>query len=166
MSSRDSASRRGGVSRRVNRRTTTLAAALALATGAALTGCSSAGSRAELTAEGAYMPQPVLADMASGYLVVKNTGGTADELTSVTSDISDDVTMHKTVGTTMRQVTSFKIPAGGELELKRGGSHLMFMKLKHKPEKGEKVSVELHFAQSDPIELNVPVEATNYNPRK
>jgi copper(I)-binding protein len=149
------------------RRRSTPAAVLALSAGLALAGCSSgADSGAELKAGGGYVPQPVTADMASGYLVVKNTGDTADKLTSVTSDISDDVTLHKTVGSTMRPVESFEVPANGELELGRGGSHLMLMKLKHKPTKGEKVSLELRFATTDPIKLDVPVEAANYTPKK
>ncbi|MGP3924550.1 copper chaperone PCu(A)C [Streptomyces sp. 8N616] len=152
-------------------RTAAVAGALALTAGLALAGCSAgsasgSGSRAELEVAGAYVPQPVTDEVASGYLVVRNSGSAGDRLTSVTSDFSDDVTMHRTVGTTMRQVNSFEIPAGGDLELERGGSHLMFMKLRHKPEKGEKVSLELHFARSEPIKLEVPVEATNYAPRK
>ncbi|WP_432092226.1 copper chaperone PCu(A)C [Streptomyces sp. bgisy100] len=148
----------------MTRRRSALAAAVTLTAGLALGGCS--GSGAELKAEGAYVPQPVMADMASGYVVVRNTGDTADKLTSVTSDFAGDVTMHRTVGNTMRQVSSLKVPAGGELRLARGGTHLMFMKLEHKPAKGEKVSVVLHFAASDPITLEVPVVATNYTPDK
>ncbi|MGP3980668.1 copper chaperone PCu(A)C [Streptomyces sp. KR80] len=151
----------------MSRRTTAVAAAaFAVVAGSALGGCSSSDTGARLTAEGAYVPQPVMADMASGYLTVQNTGDGDDQLTSVTSDISDDVSMHRTEGGTMRPVTSLRIPAGGELALKRGGNHLMFMKLKHKPTRGEKVSLELHFAHSEPIKLDVPVEATNYNPEK
>ncbi|MGP4000019.1 copper chaperone PCu(A)C [Streptomyces sp. 8N706] len=149
----------------MTRRRHVSATAVALTAGLALAGCSS-GSGAELEAEGAYVPKPVMADMASGYLVVKNSGGTADKLTSVTSDLAGEVTMHRTVGNTMRPVRSLEVPAGGELELKRGGSHLMFMNLAHKPAEGEKVSVVLHFASSEPITLDVPVVATNYDPRK
>ncbi|MEV6314251.1 copper chaperone PCu(A)C [Streptomyces sp. NPDC051776] len=152
----------------MSRRTTGLAGALAVTVAFALSGCSESGSGAgaDLKAEGAYVPQPVMADMASGYLVVRNTGDAEDRLTSVTSDLSDDVTMHRTTGGTMERVDSLRIPAGGALKLARGGSHLMFMKLKHKPRKGEKVSVRLHFAKSDPIELDVPVEAAGFAPRK
>ncbi len=48
----------------------------------------------------------------------------------------------------MREVTSFDVPAGGELDLERGGSHIMFMKLKRQPKQGQKVSVELHFEKA------------------
>jgi copper(I)-binding protein len=152
----------------MNAPTTTRAAALALAAGLALAGCSTSsasGSGPELTVKDAYVPQPVMRDMAGGFLTVRNTGEAADELTSVTSDISGDVQLHETVDGRMRHVKSLQIPANGELKLEHGGNHLMFMGLKHKPVKGEKVSLELHFAHSDPIKVSVPVEAPNYMPK-
>lgn len=111
------------------------------------------------------MPQPV-SDMASGFLTVTNSGGAADKLTSVTSDISDDVTIHETKDQRMRQVKSFDIPAEGELTLDRGGNHLMFMGLKKKLEQGQRISVELHFEKTDPIEVDLPVKETTYNPTR
>ncbi|MFE0693943.1 copper chaperone PCu(A)C [Streptomyces sp. NPDC058869] len=129
-----------------------------------LAGCSS-DSEPELTVVDAFMPQPV-SDMAAGFLVVQNSGGTADRLTSVTSPLSDDVTIHETKNQKMREVSSFEVPANGELDLERGGSHIMFMKLKQKPEQGEKVSVELHFEKAGPITVDLPVKETTYNPKK
>ena len=144
-------------------RHTAVAGVLALSAGLALTGCSS-DSKPELKVTGAFMPQPV-GDMAAGFLVVRNSGGT-DRLTSVTSSLSDQVTIHETRNRTMRMATSFEVPAGGELDLERGGNHIMFTKLKQKPEQGETVSVELHFEKADPIKVDVPVMATTHNPKK
>ncbi|MEU7007778.1 copper chaperone PCu(A)C [Streptomyces sp. NPDC046332] len=154
----------------MNRRTTTLIAAVALTTGLALTGCStdsSAGATGtpELEVSGAFMPQPVM-DMAGGFLTIKNDSATADRLTSVTSPISDDVQIHETKNQKMQQVKSFDIPANGELKLERGGSHIMFMALKQKPKQGDKVSIELHFEKSDPIKVDLPVEAATHNPKQ
>ncbi|KQX49402.1 MULTISPECIES: copper chaperone PCu(A)C [unclassified Streptomyces] len=148
------------------RRTTTLSATVALAAALALTGCSSSsdGDKPQLQVSGAYMPQPVM-DMAGGFLTIKNDSGTADKLTSVTSSLSDDITIHETKNQKMQEVKSFDIPANGELKLARGGSHIMFMELKQKPKQGEKVSIELHFEKSDPIKVELPVEAANHNPR-
>ncbi|MGW8669917.1 copper chaperone PCu(A)C [Streptomyces niveus] len=142
------------------------AALAALLSVVALAGCSSADAAEDtpqLKVTGAFMPQPV-SDMASGFLTVTNSGGAADKLTSVTSDISDEVTIHETKDEKMRQVKSFDIPAGGELSLARGGSHLMFMGLKTKPEQGARISVELHFEKTDPIKVDLPVKETTYNP--
>ncbi|QWQ42420.1 copper chaperone PCu(A)C [Streptomyces sp. YPW6] len=148
----------------MNRRRTALAGVLALTAGLTLAGCSS-DSEPELTVVDAFMPQPV-SDMAAGFLVVQNSGGTADRLTSVTSPLSDDVTIHETKNQKMREVSSFEVPANGELDLERGGSHIMFMRLKQKPEQGEKVSVELHFEKAGPITVDLPVKETTYNPKK
>ncbi|WP_030549701.1 copper chaperone PCu(A)C [Streptomyces exfoliatus] len=151
----------------MNRRTTALSATVALAAALALTGCSSSsgGDKPELKVSGAFMPQPVM-DMAGGFLTITNSSGTADKLTSVTSPISDDVTIHETKNQKMQEVKSFDIPANGTLSLERGGNHIMFMELKKKPKQGEKVSIELHFEKSDPIEVDLPVEAANHNPRQ
>lgn len=149
--------------------TTALSAALALVAGLALGGCSSAGpadGKPRLEVSGAFIPEPVNADMAGGFLTVTNTGDSADTLTSVTSDLSDDVQMHETKDQKMRQVESFDLPAHGQLRLERGGSHLMFMELKRTPKRGDKVKVELHFKESGPIEVEVPVEARTHNPQR
>jgi copper(I)-binding protein len=150
----------------VNRRIT-LAAALALTAGLTLAGCGGSDDGApKLKVSGAYMPQPVTQDMAGAFLVVKNTGGTADKLTSVTSDLSKDITIHETVGNKMQEVPSLKVPAGGELTLARGGNHLMFMGLENKPTEGDTVTIELHFATADPITVDVPVKSVSYAPKK
>ncbi|MFC8011848.1 copper chaperone PCu(A)C [Streptomyces cinereoruber] len=154
----------------MNRRTTALSAAVALAASLALTGCSSSsdaagGGKPELKVSGAFMPKPVT-DMAGGFLTITNDGDTADRLTSVTSPISDDVTIHETKDQKMREVKFFDIPANGKLSLARGGNHIMFMSLKEKPEQGDKVSVELHFEKSGPIKVDLPVEAANHNPQQ
>ncbi|MET7621187.1 copper chaperone PCu(A)C [Streptomyces sp. NPDC005408] len=147
----------------MNRRTT-LAAVIALTAGLALAGCSSDG-KPELKVSGAFMPQPV-SDMAAGFLTVQNSGAGADRLTSVTSDVSDDITIHESKNQTMQEVKTFDVPADGELDLERGGNHIMFMKLKQKPKQGEKVTVELRFEKSDPIKVELPVKEPTYNPKK
>ncbi|MFI2783986.1 copper chaperone PCu(A)C [Streptomyces sp. ALB3] len=147
----------------MNRRTTVVGA-LALTTGLALTACSS-DSVPQLEVTGAFMPQPV-SDMAAGFLLVKNSGDTTDRLTSVTSSLSDHVSIHETKDRTMRMVSSFEVPAGGELDLERGGNHIMFTDLKQQPKRGETVSVELHFEKADPITVDIPVKETTYDPKK
>ena len=141
-----------------------LAVAAALVAGLAAAGCS-ADSGPELKVSGAFMPQPV-DDMAAGFLTVENGGGSGDKLTSVTSTISDDVTIHESDNQKMQEVKAFDIPAGGTLDLERGGSHIMFMALKQQPEQGDTVSVELHFEKSDPIKVELPVKETTHNPQK
>ncbi|WP_442806396.1 copper chaperone PCu(A)C [Streptomyces sp. NBC_01317] len=142
-----------------------LTSALALAL--ILVGCSSGSSTSskspELKVSGAYMPRPV-SDLAAGFLVVTNSGGAADKLTSVTSALSDNITIHKTEDQKMMEVTSFDIPAGGTLDLARGGNHIMFAELKQQPKQGQEIGIELHFEKADPIKVELPVKETTYNP--
>ncbi|GAB2733645.1 copper chaperone PCu(A)C [Streptomyces bullii] len=141
-----------------------LAGALALAGCGTYSGPGSGGGKAELSVGSAYMPQPVSDEMAAGFLTISNKGGAADELTSVTSDVAGQVTVHETVGSAMQEVTRLEIPAHGRLVLKSGGNHLMFEKLKRKPKEGQTVSVELRFAHSGPVTVEMPVKPPTYTP--
>ncbi|MFF8937740.1 copper chaperone PCu(A)C [Streptomyces paradoxus] len=146
--------------------------ALVIAGALALAGCGGSDSggdsdsgKPELSVGSAYMPQPVSEDMAAGFLTVTNKGGAADDLTSVTSDVAGQVTVHETVDGAMQEVKGLKIPAGGRLELRSGGDHLMFEQLKRKPKEGQTVSVELHFAHSAPVKVEMPVKPATYTPK-
>ncbi|MGI5436482.1 copper chaperone PCu(A)C [Streptomyces shenzhenensis] len=140
-----------------------LAAALALA-GCGGSGDSAGGSKADLSVSSSYMPQPVSADMAAGFLTVVNKGGTKDELTSVSSDVADRVTLHSTTGGSMQEVTSFAVPAHGQLVFNSGGNHLMFEKLKREPKQGDTITLRLSFTESGPLTVEMPVKSATYNP--
>ncbi|MFF0133027.1 copper chaperone PCu(A)C [Streptomyces mirabilis] len=148
-----------------------LAGCVALtATALALAGCGSDDSpsnkagKPEMKITGAYMPAPVMDTMAAGFFTVTNSGG-ADTLTSVTSDLASDVTLHSTKGGAMEEQKSFAVPADGSLDFASGGNHLMFEKLTHKPMEGEKVSVTLHFTKAGAVKVSMPVKSATYNPK-
>ncbi|WP_369260566.1 copper chaperone PCu(A)C [Streptomyces sp. R35] len=146
--------------------------AVVIAAAVTLAGCGSDASddkdsssaTPELKVTGAYMPAPSMDTMAAGFFTVTNSGG-ADTLTSVTSDLSDNVTLHSTKGGAMEEEKSFKVPSKGTLDFASGGNHLMFEKLTHKPKQGEKVSVELHFAKSGTVKISMPVKSATYTPK-
>ncbi|MCH0562274.1 copper chaperone PCu(A)C [Streptomyces sp. MUM 136J] len=118
-----------------------------------------------LKVTGAYIRQPVTADMAAGYLTITNSGRMPDKLTGVTSDAAAMVTMHRTTAENgMEAVKAFTIPAGGRLTLRTGGNHLMLMDLRKKPVAGGTVTLQLRFAASDTITVKVPVEPPTYQP--
>ncbi|THA25537.1 copper chaperone PCu(A)C [Streptomyces sp. RKND-216] len=160
--------------RRHHGRTAT-AASLAL-TGALALGACSTGTSAQaghggdtgheqgLQVTGAYMPAPLMTDMAGGYFVVRNHGPKDDRLTEVTSGLAESVDMHRTVDGQMQRVDSLPVPADGKLELRRGGNHLMFHDLDRKPAEGDTVRMKLHFAHHDPVTVEVPVKATHHDP--
>ncbi|MEU8487397.1 copper chaperone PCu(A)C [Streptomyces sp. NPDC048641] len=152
------------------RRTPFALGATALAAGLALTACGSGDSSASASSGkpsvkvgGAFIPAPAGGDMAAGFFIVHNSGG-ADTLTSVTSTIAQQVTLHSTKGGAMTEQKSFPVPADGELDFERGGNHLMFENLKQTPKEGDKVSVELHFAKSGTVRVTFPVKSATYNP--
>ncbi|MEU3415700.1 copper chaperone PCu(A)C [Streptomyces sp. NPDC006658] len=142
--------------------------ASALAAALALTGCTDSASadagKADLSVSSPYMPQPVSADMAAGFLTITNDGGAGDELTSVSSEVAGEVTMHSTTGGAMAEKSSFGIPAHGRLVFRSGGNHLMFEKLKRAPKQGQTVTVKLTFAQSGPLTVEMPVKSATYTP--
>ncbi|MFF3713344.1 copper chaperone PCu(A)C [Streptomyces phaeochromogenes] len=143
------------------------AAALVVAAALALAGCGdsdSGSSEPELSVGSVYMPQPVSDSMAAGFLVVANAGGADDRLSSVTSDIAGEVTLHATSGQSMTEVKNLDVPGHGKLVLESGGNHLMFEKLKRKPKEGDKVSLELHFTKSGPLKVEMPVKSPTYRP--
>ena len=59
----------------------------------------------------------------------------------------------------MRQVIDIAVPAGGSVELKPGGLHLMFMNIKAPLTAGESVPVKLKFAKAGEVEVKMPVNA-------
>ncbi|WP_320782668.1 copper chaperone PCu(A)C [Streptomyces sp. CRN 30] len=147
--------------------------ALVLAAGLTLTGCggdsgTGGGDQGdgELRVRSAYMPQPVTDAMAAGYLVIENDSDRSDTLQSATSDIAEDVTIHKTSGQTMESAggEDREIPAHGTLVFESGGMHLMFEKLERKPAEGETVSVELRFAEAGSVTVEMPVKSATYQP--
>ncbi|SCD82542.1 hypothetical protein GA0115252_120511 [Streptomyces sp. DfronAA-171] len=158
---------RGTVQRGV-RGGTGLLALLAGGLALTLTACGgdSAGAddaKPELKVSTGYVPQPVGHDMAAGFFVVTNKGG-ADRLTSVTSPLAAEVTLHSTKDGEMREQDSFTVPAHGRLDFARGGNHLMFERLRHTPKRGETVTVTLHFAKSGAVKAVLPVKETTYQP--
>ncbi|MEU8891092.1 copper chaperone PCu(A)C [Streptomyces sp. NPDC048442] len=127
-----------------------------------------ADGKPKLEVTGAFMPEPAMADMAGGFLTVKNSGKVADRLKSVTATgFAGKAQIHETTKDgKMQEVKSFDVPAGGTLDLKRGGSHIMFLDVKKKPKKGDKVAVELHFEKAGTVKVDMPVEAATHNPQQ
>jgi periplasmic copper chaperone A len=104
--------------------------------------------------------QPV----GGGYLTIENTGAEADRLVSVASAASPDVQIHemKMEGDVMkmRQLPDgIEIPAGGKVEMKPGGYHLMFVTVFEPFKEGGVVKVRLKFEKAGEVEVALRVEA-------
>lgn len=103
------------------------------------------------------------APVGAGYLVISNSGKTADKLLKVSFEIagrSEIHTMDMTDGVMrMRKLENLDIPAGGEVQLAPGGLHLMLMELKGEIAEGTPVRGVLEFEKAGSITIDLDVQA-------
>ncbi|HTS42567.1 MAG TPA: copper chaperone PCu(A)C [Xanthobacteraceae bacterium] len=107
---------------------------------------------------------PKGAPVASGYLKITNKGTAADRLISGTVTAADHVEIHEMAMMSgmmkMRPVAGgLEIKPGETVELKPGSYHLMFMRLKHPLEKGQRVKGTLTFEKAGPVDVEFVVNA-------
>jgi copper(I)-binding protein len=95
------------------------------------------------------------------YVTLRNGGSDPDALLGATSDAAEHVELHETIREgdvmRMRPVAKLEVPAGGVLEMKPGGIHIMLINLKRELRPGDRVPVTLTFAHAAPVSLEVPV---------
>ncbi len=99
---------------------------------------------------------------AAGFMAIENKGAEADRLVSVSSPAAPmtevhNMEMENDVMKMTELVDGLEIPAGGKVELKPGGSHIMFMDLKAGFKEGETVKLTLKFEKAGEVEINLPV---------
>jgi periplasmic copper chaperone A len=106
---------------------------------------------------------PKGATVAGGFLKITNTGAEPDRLLSIASDIAATVEVHEMSmsGEVMRMrpiEKPLEIGPGAVVELKPGGSHLMFSRLKQGVNEGDKVKVTLVFEKAGKAEVEFSAE--------
>lgn len=100
---------------------------------------------------------PAGAQVAAGYMVIRNAGAAPDRLLAVASAIAGKVEVHSMSVDAkgvmaMRMVEGgLEIPAGGTVEFKPGGYHLMFVGLKAPPVEGQGFAVTLTFEKAGKV---------------
>ena len=113
--------------------------------------------------ENAYTRATVPGQQAAGGFMKIENKGVADQLISASSPVAGEVQLHEMAmeGNVMkmRQVKDIAVPAGGAVELKPGGLHLMFINIKAPLTAGETVPVKLKFAKAGEVEVKMPVNA-------
>jgi len=102
------------------------------------------------------------AQVAGGYMTVRNAGAKADRLVAASSPAAARVELHTHINENgvmrMREVPGgYAIPAKGAFELKPGGAHLMFMDLKAPLKEGDKVPVKLKFEKAGEVSVEFAV---------
>jgi copper(I)-binding protein len=106
---------------------------------------------------------PKGANIAAGYLEIKNTGTTADRLVGGSSDIAGRLEIHemKMEGGVMQMrplESGLEIPPGKTVKLAPGGYHLMFRDLKTPPVQGKFFKGTLVFEKAGKVDVDFDVE--------
>lgn len=98
----------------------------------------------------------------AGFLTIANGGKAADRLVSATSPVAGRIEMHESMmmnGVAMMHPRpgGAAVPAGGKLEFKPGGWHLMLIGLKKPLKAGETVPVTLTFQKAGKVQVGLVV---------
>jgi periplasmic copper chaperone A len=104
------------------------------------------------------------AEVAGGYVVIKNDGAEPDRLVSATAEVAGGATLHEMTTAngvmTMRMLTGgIVIPAHGEIALKPGSYHLMLEDLKRPLKEGESFKGTLTFEKAGTADVTFSVES-------
>ena len=90
-------------------------------------------------------------------------GKEADRMISASSPVAAVVELHTHLMedgvAKMRAIPVIEVPAGGKVELKPGGLHLMLINLKAPLKAGETVPLKLRFEKAGEVDILVPVSA-------
>jgi len=119
---------------------------------------------AQVTVENPWArPTPPNAKLAAGYATIASAGA-ADRLVGASSPAAARVELHVTTRDgqvmRMREVKALDVPAGGKLELKPAGAHLMFVDIRQAFRQGEKVPVTLKFEKAGEVKVELLVDRT------
>lgn len=105
---------------------------------------------------------PKVARAGAGFMTLRNTGTEADRLIAASSEVSAVTELHTHINDNgvmrMRQVEAIDIPAGGTVELKPGGLHVMFMNLHGPLMEGTEFPVILRFERAGEVTVTIPVK--------
>ncbi len=104
------------------------------------------------------------ARVAGGFVAIANHGAADDRLVSATAEIAEHAEIHvmsmKDGVMTMRPLAGgVVVPAGGELALKPGGYHLMFVGLKRMLKQGESFAGTLTFEKAGTVDVTFAIAA-------
>jgi len=101
-------------------------------------------------------------DVASLYFTVKNSGA-EDTLLSVSSDASDQASIHQDVvegaSSSMKMLEDLTIPAKGEFTFKPGVNHVMLTNVQKPLTAGMTVNVQADFLKGGTVTFAAPVKS-------
>ncbi len=131
----------------------------------ALSACQPAQNGPQITVEGAWgRSSPKIATAGAFYMVIRNDGTESDKLVSATSSACGMVELHESYmmdngAMGMRPVEGgvIEIPAGGSVELKVGGLHVMCMEKTADFNPGDSYQLTLVFEKSGEMVIDVEI---------
>lgn len=96
------------------------------------------------------------------YMKISNPGQQADRLVSAKADVAKTIELHETImeGDVMKMqpvAGGIEVPAGGSVELKPGGLHVMLIGLTKDLNVGDKFPVTLQFEQGGTLTVEAEV---------
>ncbi len=102
------------------------------------------------------------AQVAGGFVTLKNTGTSADRLVSASSPAADHLEIHEMAVENnvmrMRELPKgLELAPGASVELKPGSYHIMFMGLKTPLKEGDKVKGQLTFEKGGKVDVEFEV---------
>ncbi len=104
---------------------------------------------------------PPVSTMSAAFMKVRNAGDEDDYLIGARSEVSKITEIHTTVMEDgmmkMRRIHEVRVPAGGLVEFKPMGKHIMLIDLKRPLKAGEKIRITLIFKKSGEITVEAPV---------
>lgn len=132
---------------------------LCLALALALSACQPAASGPQITVDGVWgRPSPQVATAGAFYMMIRNRGTEADKLLSASSAACGMMELHESYmldngAMGMRPVEGgfIEIPAGGSVELKTGGLHVMCMGKQAGFSAGDRYEITLKFEKSGAV---------------
>lgn len=120
---------------------------------------------ADIVVSGEWARPILIAGRPGGaYMKIENNGSDADKLISATSSISPRVEVHEHTMTggimRMNEVEGgLAVPAGGSVEMKPGGYHIMLFETNKTYKPGETIDIQLKFEKAGTIEKTLEVRA-------
>jgi len=133
-----------------------------------LAACAPAASGPKIAAESVWgRTSPSTANAGAFYVTIKNTGNAADKLIGAKSTACGTLELHEVVDKgggkmEMQPIAGqmVEIPAGGTVELKPGGMHMMCMMKKADFALGAKLPLTLVFEKSGEMQLEAEIKDT------
>ncbi|MDA2920469.1 copper chaperone PCu(A)C [Desulfobacterota bacterium AH_259_B03_O07] len=106
---------------------------------------------------------PPVSNVTAVYMKIQNNGKEDDSLLEVKSSVSKSAEVHTTSIdergiVRMKRTYALEVPAGKNIELNPGGTHIMLIDLNKPLKKGEKINLDLTFKNLGTKTIEVEVK--------